>query len=78
MANCSLCKYCHPYWEVPAQKAGSKCVAPKDFSMATKEGEHDCPAFKVNEWDEKRVDIVGSNGNIALHYKEIDNETIEN
>jgi hypothetical protein len=38
--------------------------------METKEGEHDCQAFKVNDFDEKRIDIVGSNGNIALHYKD--------
>jgi hypothetical protein len=48
------------------------CLSPHDKSMATKEGEHDCHAFKVNEWDEERVDIVGQNGNDALHYKEIE------
>jgi hypothetical protein len=41
--------------------------------MVTVEGEHDCQAFKANEWDEERMDVIGSNGNIALHYKEIEN-----
>jgi hypothetical protein len=70
MANCNKCAYSVPYWNVKQQTGESRCVAPKDFSMETKEGEHDCQAFKVNEWDEKRIDIVGSNGNIALHYKD--------
>ena len=25
---------------------------------------------KSDDWDEKRVDIIGSNGNDGLHYKE--------
>jgi hypothetical protein len=40
--------------------------------METKEGEHDCQAFKVNEFDEDRIEIIGSNGNDGLHYKEIE------
>jgi hypothetical protein len=39
--------------------------------MVTVEGEHDCQAFKANEWDEKRVDVIGSNGNTGDHYKEM-------
>jgi len=32
-------------------------------------------ATKTNdEWDEKRIDIIGSNGNEALHYEELKEE----
>jgi hypothetical protein len=70
MANCKRCVYSVPYWNVKLQTSDSHCVAPIDFSMATKEGEHDCHAFKVNEWDEKRIDIIGSNTNDGLHYED--------
>jgi hypothetical protein len=72
MANCSLCKYCHFNWKVQTDTWDTRCVAPIDFSMETKEGEHDCQAFKVNEFDEDRIEIIGSNGNDGLHYKEIE------
>jgi hypothetical protein len=26
-----------------------------------------------DDWDEKRIDIIGSNGNEALHYQELEN-----
>jgi hypothetical protein len=70
MANCNKCAYSHIYWKVETDTWLTRCVAPIDFSMETKEGEHDCQAFKVNDFDEKRIDIVGTNGNIALHYKD--------
>jgi hypothetical protein len=40
--------------------------------MVTKEGEHDCPAFVANEWDEERIEIIGSNGNTGDHYEEME------
>jgi hypothetical protein len=70
MANCSKCAFCHFHWEVRTDTWETRCAGPVGFSMETKEGEHDCQAFKVNDFDEKRIDIVGSNGNIALHYKD--------
>jgi hypothetical protein len=73
MANCNKCAYSSEYWDVRAQTNRIHCLSPHDKSMVTKEGEHDCPAFKVNEWDEKRIDIIGSNSNDGLHYKDIDN-----
>jgi hypothetical protein len=39
--------------------------------MATKEGEHDCQAFKANEWDEERMDVIGQNGPTGEHYEEM-------
>jgi hypothetical protein len=71
MANCSTCKFCTPYWNVKSRSSESRCIAGHDYSMETKEGEHDCQAFKANEWDEKRVDVIGSNGNTGDHYKEM-------
>jgi hypothetical protein len=70
MANCNKCAYSVPYWNVKLKTGESRCISKHDFTMETKEGEHDCQAFKVNDFDEKRIDIVGSNGNIALHYKD--------
>lgn len=26
-----------------------------------------------DDWDEKRIDVIGSNGNDALHYQELEN-----
>jgi hypothetical protein len=72
MANCSKCAFCHFHWKVQTDTWETRCAGPVGFTMETKEGEHDCQAFKANEWDEKRVDIVGQNGNDALHYKEIE------
>jgi hypothetical protein len=46
--------------------------------MVTVEGEHDCQAFRANEWDEKRIDVIGQNGPNGLHYEEIKDETTEN
>jgi hypothetical protein len=69
MANCNKCAYSVPYWNVKLQTGESRCVAPIDFSMETKEGEHDCQAFKVNDFDEKRIEVIGSNGNDGLHYE---------
>jgi hypothetical protein len=62
MANCNKCAYSVPYWNVKLQTGGSQCISSHDISMETKEGEHDCPAFKVNEWDEKRMDAQVRNG----------------
>jgi hypothetical protein len=70
MANCNKCAYSVPYWNIKLQTGESRCVAPIDFSMETKEGEHDCQAFKVNEWNEARIDVIGQNSNEGLHYKD--------
>jgi hypothetical protein len=74
MANCSKCAYSTPYWNVRTRKSESRCIAGHDYSMATKEGEHDCQAFKVNEFDEERIDVIGQNGPNGLHYEEIKDE----
>jgi hypothetical protein len=73
MANCRKCTHSSPYWDAKKNTSKTICLSPHDKSMVTVEGEHDCQAFKANEWDEERMDVIGSNGNIALHYKEIEN-----
>jgi hypothetical protein len=70
MANCNKCAYSVPYWNVKLKTGESRCISKHDFTMETKEGEHDCPAFKVNEWDEERINCIGQNGNSGLHYEE--------
>jgi hypothetical protein len=78
MANCSKCQHSSPYWNIQKQKSESRCLSPHDKSMVTVEGEHDCQAFRANEWDEKRIDVIGQNGPNGLHYEEIKDETTEN
>jgi hypothetical protein len=72
MANCKNCNYSSPYWDAKKNLSKTICLSPHDKSMVTVEGEHDCQAFKVNEWDEKRQDVIGQNGPTGLHYKDED------
>lgn len=32
----------------------------------------------MDDWNEKRIDIIGSNGNDALHYQELENNKMKN
>lgn len=74
MANCATCKHSEPYFDPKDGIDKMICLSPQRESMATTLGEHDCSAWKykpgTDDWDEKRVDVIGSNGNLGLHYKD--------
>jgi hypothetical protein len=73
MANCKSCTHSESY---PDPKDGITkriCLSPHKETMATVEGEHECEWYKLDEWDEKRMDIISSNGNDGLHYEDENN-----
>lgn len=71
MANCKSCTHSIDYFDPKDRLTKLICLSPQKETMATLEGEHDCVAYRLNEWDEKRQDVVGQNGNTGDHYGEI-------
>lgn len=56
---------------IDQQEPKCTCVDSAYERKAIAEGLNNNPAFPENiEWNEKRMDVIGSNGNDGLHYKE--------
>jgi hypothetical protein len=52
------------------QEPKCTCIDSAYERQAMSEGLNNNPVFPENaEWNEKRIDIIGTNGNDGLHYK---------